>query len=335
MVTSFVPISKQQNRNKDDYSRVVHVSTIIVSYNTFNLTVKAIESAIASSPELQHEIIVVDNNSPDDSGSKLRDYFSDRDSNPVTVIRLNKNLGFSGANNVGAAQAKGEVLFFLNPDTEVHPATISKIYAFLTEHDDVGVLGPYVINPGGSDQGSVSSFITVGSLIRFFFPSSAIFQSGFAKKANIPDKTKEVDILKGCAVALRRKVFDQIGGWDESYFLYAEERELCYAAKNLGYKNYFLRSAPIMHIGGASTSLENYAAQQIIQQQSSLQFLQRHHGLFLVVLNRALGVLGFGIRASIFPILELMTKKSHYQLRGQAAKKIFLWYVQDYKPKRA
>ena len=313
----------------------MQVSTIIVSYNTFELTVEAIESSVASSPEIQHEIIVVDNNSPDGSGAKLREYFCVGDDDPITIVQLEQNIGFAAANNVGAAHAKGEVLFFLNPDTVVRPATISRLYAFLNEHPEVGALGPYVKNPDGSDQESVGSFVTVSSLIRYFFPSSAVLQRGFSKKPNIPDSTSEVDIVKGCAIAIRREVFDQISGWDESYFLYAEERELCFAAKGLGYKNYFLRTASIVHVGGASTGRENYADQQIIQQKSSLQFLQRHHEPYMIGLNRVLGVLGFGLRATIFPILEFATKKSHYHIRGEAAKKIFLWYVRDYTPDKA
>ena len=313
----------------------MHVSTIIVSYNTFDLTVTAIESAIDASPEIQHEIIVVDNNSPDRSGPRLQERFNSPDYTAVTIIVLERNSGFSAANNVGATHAKGDVLFFLNPDTIVHSGAISEIHSFLIRHPEVGALGPYVLNPDGSDQESVGSFVSLRSLLRLLIPTSAMFQKGFAKKTVLPASTSEVDIVKGCAIAMRREVYDQIGGWDESYFLYAEERELCFAARERGYQNYFLRSASIVHIGGASTSRENYADQQVIQQRSSLQFMKRHHGRLMVNMNRALGILGFGLRASIFPILKLLTGHSHYDIRGKAAQQLLRWYVWDYSPNRS
>jgi len=313
----------------------VHVSTIIVSYNTFELTVTAIESAIDASPEIQREIIVVDNNSPDNSAARLKEYFFGHEGTPVTIIALAENAGFSGANNVGAKEASGEVLFFLNPDAIVHSGAISELHSFLIRHPEVGALGPYVLNPDGSDQDSVGSFVSLRSLLRFCIPTSAMFQKGFAKKTVLPAATSKVDFVKGCAIAMRREVYDQIGGWDESYFLYAEERELCFATRQRGYQNYFLRSASIVHIGGASTNRENYADQQVIQQRSSLQFMKRHHGRAMVNFNRALGILGFGLRASIFPVLKLLTGQSHYDMRGKAAQQLLRWYVWDYSPSRA
>lgn len=306
----------------------MQVSTIIVSYNTLDLTRQAVDSALASSPDIGHEVIVVDNNSPDDSGRILREDYSQDER--VAVVELDKNAGFSAANNVGAERARGEVLFFLNPDTVVHESAIGKLYVFLTTHPKAGIVGPHVLNPDGTDQASVGSFVSIRTLMRHYFPVSALFRRGVMKRPNIPQETTEVDMVTGCAIALRREVFDRVGGWDESYFLYAEERELCYAVKNLGFRNYFLPSASIVHIGGASTSREDYAAQQIIQQKSALQFLRRHHGGVLVHLNRIMGLLGFGTRAILFPVLKHVSDESDYAARGEAARTIFRWFLSDY-----
>ena len=129
---------------------------------------------------------------------------------------------------------------------------------------------------------------------------------------------------------MRRDVFEAIGGWDDSYFLYAEERELCFASNRAGYSNYFLRSAQIVHFGGASTSLDDYARQQIVQQRSSLAFLKRHHGQSIVLANRALGIVGFGIRAVMLSAIGLLNASTDLKKRGEAARKLFGWFLLDY-----
>jgi len=281
----------------------MQVSTIIVSYNTFDLTRAAIETVQTSSPEIDQEVIVVDNNSPDESGAKLSELYERDEASQVRVISLESNRGFAAANNVGAEVATGEVLFFLNPDTETQSGAVGEIYRFLMENSHVGAVGPHVVNLDGTDQQSITWIISVRTLFKHYLPLHALFSSSFKRDAGSPTTTREVEIVKGCALAVRRDAFDEAGGWDESYFLYAEEGELCYQLKKRGYKTYFLRTATVMHHGGASTSLENYAEQQIIQQRSALQFIERHHSLALSMANRVMGSVGFGIRALIFRVL--------------------------------
>ena len=107
------------------------ISTIIVSYNTYDLTVEAIRSALLSSPEMKSEVIVVDNNSPDESGRKLSERFADQ-TDLVRIIQREDNVGFSAANNIGASVATGDVLFFLNPDTVVKPGTLQSLHSFFS-----------------------------------------------------------------------------------------------------------------------------------------------------------------------------------------------------------
>ena len=306
------------------------ISTIIVSYNTYDLTVEAISSALLSSPEMKSEVIVVDNNSPDESGRKLSERFADQ-TDLVRIIQREDNVGFSAANNIGASVATGDVLFFLNPDTVVKPGTLQSLHSFALSNSAAGAIGPLVLNADGTTQASVGTNLTAASMVKFYFPVSAIFRSSVSKEAISPDATCEVDNVKGCAIAMRRNVFDEIGGWDESYFLYAEERELCYACNLNGYKNYFLPEASIIHYGGASTNLEDYAGQQVVQQQSALRFLERHHARSLILLNRVLGSVGFGIRSLTFGVLSLVTQKPDFKRRGEASRKLFAWFLFEYR----
>ncbi len=302
-------------------------STIIVSYNTFDLTRAAVEAALAAAGDLAHEVIVVDNDSPDDSAARLRAAFPEAENPRVHIIANTENAGFSKANNQGAARAQGTVLFFLNPDTLAHNHAIRTLYDFLTTHPDAGAIGPHVLNADGTDQPSTSSFPTTRRILRHHLPLGSLLRGKDRRDDAIPSTTQPVDIVNGCALALRREAFDAVGGWDASYFMYTEEAELCYALQQAGYTNYFVRAAQITHYGGASTQ-DTYAAQQLVQQRSALQFLRRHHSRWFVAWYRATGALGFGLRAVLFPLLARLRpeRAAAYRKRGQAAAALFGWF---------
>lgn len=306
-------------------------STIIVSYNTFAMTCEAVRTALAAAPGLETEVIVIDNNSPDQSGPRLREAFPAADY-PNVHIRCNTdNPGFAAANNQGAELARGAILFFLNPDTVVHDDAIRVLCDFLHAHAEVAAVGPHVLNADGTDQPSTFDFVTARGLLHHYLPLGALLMGADAREDPVPIQTSHVDVVKGCALAIRREVFDELGGWDASYFMYAEETELCYGAAQAGYVNYFVREAVITHYGGAS-SIDYYAQQQIVHQRSVLHFLKRHHGTELLLLNRLLGTVGFGARALLFPMLKAVRphNREAYQRRGEAASTLFRWFLLDY-----
>lgn len=309
----------------------MHCSTVIVSYNTFDLTREAVRTALSAAEGIEHEVVVVDNNSPDGSVARLQETFPRSEFSNVHVIANSHNPGFARANNQGASLASGAVLFFLNPDTVVHGNAIRVLYDFLIAHREAGAAGPRVLNADGTDQASTFPFITPRYLIWHHLPFDALLSGSDRRDDYVPERTEKVDIVKGCALAIRREVFDEVDGWDDSYFMYNEETELCYALANRGYTNYFVREATITHLGGAS-SLENYAEQQVVHARSVLQFLVQHRRRGLIILNRIAGTLGFGGRAIIFRILARLRRESapDYRRRGQAASRLFRWYVSDY-----
>lgn len=295
------------------------------------MTCEAVHTALVAAPGLETEVIIVDNNSPDHSGQRLRETFAPTDYPNVHVLCNTDNPGFAAANNQGAEVACGAVLFFLNPDTVVHDNAIRVLCDFLHAHAEAAAVGPYVLNADGTDQPSTFDFVTAKGLVRHYLPVGALLTGADARADPIPTQTSRVDIVKGCALAIRREVFDELGGWDASYFMYAEETELCYAAAQAGYLNYFVREAIITHYGGAS-SLAYYAQQQIVHQRSVVHFLQRHHGRELLLFNRLLGTIGFGARALLFPLLQALRphKREAYQRRGEAASTLFRWFLLDY-----
>lgn len=296
-------------------------STVIVSYNTYGLTRGAVRSALAAAPGLEHEVVVVDNDSPDRSAERLREAFA---GDPrVWVIESGGNVGFSAANNIGAARSTGRVLFFLNPDTVVHGDAVARLVAYLDAHPGAGAVGPHVLNADGSTQPSTNSLETVRSVTRHLLalpPSRPAL-----------DRPQAVDVVKGCALAVRRDAFERVGGWDERYFMYAEEDEFCLALRRAGYENVFLPNAAITHYGGAA-SLDRYVEQQVLAVRSAIAFRRRHRSRGLVGYSRALGAAAYGARAAVFPILARLrpARGDEYRRRGAAAAAISRYLALDF-----
>ena len=308
---------------------VLDCSTIIVSYNTFELTREAVRTARDAAPGLAHEVIVVDNASPDRSAARLADAFADAPD--VRVIASAENLGFAKANNVGAAAARGRVLFFLNPDTVVLGDAVRRLVAFLDAHPEVGAVGPRVYHGDGTDHPSAFAFPTATGLLRYYFPVLDALRGRDRREDPTPERSGYVGFVHGCALALRRDAFEAVGGWDERYFMYSEETELCWALREAGYRSYFLREAEIVHFGGVS-SRERYAEQQVMTARSAATFLRRHRSPWLVGLNRVAGALGFAGRAAAFGALMRLRpdRAESYRPRREAASALWRWFLTDY-----
>lgn len=302
-----------------------------MSYNTFELTRQAVASVLDAANGLSHEVIVVDNDSPDGSAQRLQEVFDGE--KRVEIIANDANLGFATANNIGARRARGEVLYFLNSDTVSQAGSAKALVDFVWSHNDAGAVGPRVLNPDGSDQVSTSRFTSPLRLLRHYLPVTTLILGRDRRQDFIPAETSKVDVVKGCALAVARERFDKVGGWDESYFMYSEETELCKSLADAGYSNYYCRDAVITHFGGASTKLEDYASQQLIQAESAARFISRHYGRATVVVNRVAGFLGFAGRSVIFRILARFKPQSRdeYRKRAESASALWRWFLRDYR----
>ncbi|MEL6772721.1 MAG: glycosyltransferase family 2 protein [Bacteroidota bacterium] len=306
-------------------------STIIVSYNTFELTEEAVRSALDGAKGLQHEVIVVDNNSPDQSAERLQEAFPEAEFPHVIVVANTHNPGFAAANNQGAALATGRILFFLNPDTIVLDDAVARLVEYIDAHPKAGAVGPYVLNTDQTDQPSLQRFPTFGYLLDFYLPVGSLFSGASRRLDYVPPQSEPAEIIKGCALAVKATTFQEVKGWDESYFMYSEESELCWALHIAGYTNYFLREARIVHHGGKSTEAMHVDFQVMVYQ-SRLQFIRRRKGRFMVAANRLLGATGFLGRAGLFRLMAQVRPERAEELkkRRQAASAIWRWFVFDY-----
>jgi hypothetical protein len=234
------------------------ISIIIVNYRVPDFTCQALRSLRDAELFDRSEVIVVDNASGDESRGLIMGNFPD-----VTWIALKNNVGFGKASNVGALNARGTYLLFLNPDTLVTSNTLKVCTDFLAERPDVGMMGPKILNPDGSFQPSCRrSFPTPFDAFSHFAGLSALFpKSKRFGKYNFtfmdPNVSMEVDAVSGSFMMMRREVFEEIGGFDKAFFMYGEDLDICARIKQKGLRVWYLPTTQIVHFKGKSSAKQH------------------------------------------------------------------------------
>lgn len=227
------------------------LSIIVVNYNTKDLLVDCIDSIKKEGSNLKKEIIVIDNASQDDSKAYLEStQFKKSGKNLKTKTILNKkNLGFSKANNKGIKIAKGKYILLLNSDTKVKKGALDELIKFVWQTTEAGVVGPRLLNPDGSVQGSCFNFPSLQNAIREYFLGPKGAFGKYAPKENYPIV---VDAVVGAAFLITPQALQNVGLLDEKYFFYYEDLDYCRRVKKQGMKVYYLPSSQIIHYHGAA-----------------------------------------------------------------------------------
>jgi GT2 family glycosyltransferase len=228
------------------------LSIIIVSWNVKDILSDCLDSVLRSSIAFPYEIIVVDNASTDGTAGDIKKKF------PVVKIIENKeNLGFAFANNQGANFSSGEYLLFLNPDTILFGDTISSLVGFMDRNPDIAMCGPRILNENRTIQKSIRNFPSwPKALYRYtILKYLGLFKSHFEKWYNRGfdyDKQADIEQLIGAAMLIRKNVFEQIGRFDERFFMYYEEVDLCRRLRDDGFRVVYYPGAQLIHLGGKS-----------------------------------------------------------------------------------
>lgn len=229
------------------------ITVIIVSFNTKEMLRKCLDSLWENPGSWPLEVFVVDNDSVDDSVSMVRQHFPQ-----VQLIENQVNLGFAAANNQAWQRSSGDYIILLNPDAYIKSNSIKNGVSFMESHPECGLCGGRLIKPDGSLDPSARRF--PNALYKIFtlsglssrFPASQIFNrydfGGFGH-----DKVQEVDWVPGTFTVYRRQLLEQTGLFDERFYLYYEETDLCLQAKRSGWKVYFIPDAEVVHVGGGAS----------------------------------------------------------------------------------
>ncbi|RMG65927.1 MAG: glycosyltransferase family 2 protein, partial [Calditrichaeota bacterium] len=272
------------------------ISVVIVSYNVKAYLQQALHSLQRALQGISHEIFVVDNASVDGTVPMLRRRFPD-----VIVIENQENVGFGRANNQALARARGEFVVMINPDTVVQEDTFRKLLEFFERTPDAAAATCKIINPDGSFSVDcrhaiptpMVAFWKVTGLSRLF-PHSKIFGQYNLTYLD-PDETYPVPAVSGSFMMVKRQVLEEVGFFDERFFMYCEDIDLCYRINLKGYKIYYVPTTQIIHYKGESTK-KNNLDYVITFNRALYQFFQKYYASSYGFLIRWTIVLGIVLR---------------------------------------
>lgn len=253
---------------------LIKLSIIIVNWNSVAYLRRCVAS-IAEHTHCDYELIVVDNASPAGDAQIIEEALPS-----VTLIRCEENIGFGAANNLGFEHSCGEYVLLLNPDTEFLNSAADLMIEAMLSQPDAGILGCTLFNEDNSVQTScVQTYPTIlnqlldSDWLRAWFPNSPLWGTQVLWSAL--SAAQRVEVISGACMVLRREVFEQVGGFTDAYFMYAEDLDLCYKVEKAGFVNYYYGAAKVLHYGGKSSNPERATP---MKWKSITLFCEMHRG---------------------------------------------------------
>jgi hypothetical protein len=291
----------------------IQVSIIIVNYKSERYLGACIDSIYGHVEGISYEIIVVDN----DSSVDLHNFIAQKYPN-VKLVLNSKNLGFGAANNKGAMIAAGDYLFFLNPDTILLDNAILKFYQFLKEGlPNTASCGGNLINSNNEPTTSYGNFPSffqeLGDMgLRRFFKKHYEKHLRIGKNCSQLTTPTQVPYIVGADIFITKKIFKDICGFDETFFLYYEETDLYYRLNKAGYTSYILPDVKIIHMEGTALfyegklNLEKWA----VWEKSKYYYFRKHKGRWIAVTIKIMQLISLVIHyffgSSIYPLRKTM-----------------------------
>ncbi|MGX7668271.1 glycosyltransferase family 2 protein [Flavobacterium pedocola] len=253
----------------------MQLSVIILNYNVRYFLEQCVLSVQKALENIDGEIIVVDNFSVDDSCAMMKKRFPN-----VKLIENKANLGFPKGNNIGVAAAKGEYICILNPDTVVAEDTFQKVLQFAESQPDLGIIGCKLIDGTGNflpecKRGVPTPWVAFTKIFGLYkiFPKSSLFNKYYAQHLS-ENETGKVDILVGAFMVMKRKLYMEVGGFDENCFMYSDDIDLSYLVLKSGKSNYYFHEASVIHYKGESTVRDGTYMKRF---REAMQFFYKKH----------------------------------------------------------
>lgn len=238
------------------------VLAVTINYRTPDMTIEAVRSLMPELEGISSKVIIVDNDSQDGSYDKMKAALEKEDwGDQVLLIDSGHNGGFGYGNNVGVriglnSDDPPEYVYLLNSDAFPDKGAIKTLVDFMDERPEVGITGSYVHDTDGTPHVTAFRFHGIASELESnirFAPVSRLFTESKVAILPVPEVACEVDWVAGASMLMRKTMLDEVGLFDESYFLYFEETDLCLRAKRLGWPTWFVPQASVGHIGSATT----------------------------------------------------------------------------------
>lgn len=281
------------------------LSVIIVSYNTKDLTLQAVESVFSTYPDA--EVIVVDNASKDDSVASLRFHYRGR----ITIVEHKTNVGFARANNEGMKLSHGSYVLLLNSDTIVKEHALQRMTEALQRNPEFGIVSCQLQNTDYSYQPQGGALPTLTNIAAWWlWPFPGVMpgaETYHDMQTDVPSGNgiREVGWVAGTAMMMRREVVEQVGGLDDQIFMYAEDVEYCIRARQKNWKIGIVQDAFIVHIGSASGSSAKAMTGEV---KGLLYVFGKHFSVWETAIIRLIFMVGAILRYVLFGILKGSSK---------------------------
>lgn len=251
------------------------ISIIIVTFDSQDHIAKCLGSLIHYIKN-NIEVLVIDNASSDKTVEIIKKYFPQ-----VKLIQNITNIGFTRACNQGARITKGKYLLFLNPDTVIkNKDDLKLLLNFAQSKKKLGAIGVKVLNPDGSIQ---PSFGNLPTLPRIIFDRLPFFKKNYGiqvRNLRLYKHIHRVDWVSGCCLLVKKKIFDEVGGFNEDIFMYGEDYDLCYRLKKKGYENYYYSKFQIMHKDSGKNDVFRKPHKYFSMRKGFLIFMRKHKSFF-------------------------------------------------------
>jgi GT2 family glycosyltransferase len=275
---------------------------VSLNYRTAEMTLRSVRAALRAMQGLEAELVIVDNDSGDGSYEQITQAVATEDwaqGAPIRVIRSGHNGGFGVGNNLGirARLSDGsapDYVYLLNSDAFPAPDALRRLYDHLESHPEAGFAGSYIHGEDGIAHVTAFRFPSVWSELEGsirFGPVTRLLGHR-AVPIGVPQATQRVDWLAGASIMMRQDVLDEIGLFDERFFLYFEETDLCLRAARAGHETHYVRDSEVAHIGSVSTGMKKWTRIPGFWLDSRWHYFRKNHGLAYALAATALHVLG-------------------------------------------
>ena len=276
------------------------LSIVIPTYNAHEWIEQCIDSIRLHAPGHPYELIVVDDQSTDDTAAIVRDKFPG-----VRLFRNERNLGFGKTVNIGLRASVGEHILVLNNDTWMHAGALDAMIGYLDDHPDTGIVGPKVLSGNGSLQQQcrrriptpMAALLYLTGVAKMFPKNPKV--AGYLMTAADETQTTEVDAVSGACLLVRREVVDTIHGFDEEYYLYGEDMDFCWRTKLAGWKVVYDPAATITHFGGQGGTGKKRVYATIEWHRAMWIFYRKHRAPRVGILERGLVFSGIALKGAL------------------------------------
>lgn len=257
---------------------MIDVSIIYIYYNTPKEILDSIQSISSAIGNLKYEIVVIDNNSEKEFGLSKKE----KKELKVKIIRNKVNLGYGAGLNQGSQTAKGEYLLLTNPDTLFGPLSIKKLVDRIKKDKKIGVIGPQILNTDNTIAKTISGIpLLPGGLFAFSFFNKLFPNNKYSKKYYLSNYDRNIEhfvgTIGGACMLITKQVYDKIDGFDERFFLFFEESDICLRLKKLGYKILYFPDAKVIHLGAKSMKNKEFIQKEF--EKSRFKFFQKYYGI--------------------------------------------------------